>query len=210
MNKKIILIIVAIVVIVLIGWAIFAATNHGSAPQAQQQPAQAGANNQAQSGQPTAASANLYTSSADGFSVNFPSTPQITKTTFDSPISGSIPVTKYLAQSGSGSSTKYYAVDVYHYPQTYQFPDNYLTGAMDLFAMVVNKKYPGAKLTSSQSTQLSGNAAMAGTIAITIAGKQSENYLVITTKNHNTYGVGTYGTDQSDYNSFVNSFTFTQ
>jgi uncharacterized protein YxeA len=205
MNKKVIAIVVVIVVVILIAWAIFATMNHGGGAQTQSQPAQAGSN-----GQSAAVPANLYTSSVDGFSVNFSGTPQVTKTTFNSPTAGSIPVTKYMAESGSGSSTKYYAVDVYHYPQSYQFPSGYLTGAMDIYAMAASAKYPGAKLTSSQSTQFLGSAAMAGTITITIDGQQSENYVLITTKGQNTYGIGTYGMDQSDYNAFVNSFTFTQ
>jgi len=215
MNKKTIVILVVIVVVVLVGWAIFAAVNPGGAPQTPQQAqpmqqAQANPNSQPQPTQPASAPAGLYTSSEDGFSVNFSGTPQVTKSTFTSPSAGPIPLTKYIVQSGSGSSAKYYVVYVYHYPQTYQFPAGYLTGAMDLFAMAVSAKYPGAKLTSQQPTQLLGNAAVAGTITVSTAGQQSEDYLLITTKNQNTYGIGTYGVDQSGYNAFVNSFTFTQ
>jgi hypothetical protein len=198
MSKKNIWIIVVVVVVILIVWAVFAVMDHGS-----------GAPTQPQQGQSTAP-ANLYTSSADGFSANFSGTPQVAKTTFNSPTAGSIPVTKYMAESGSGSSTKYYAVDVYHYPQSYQFPSGYLTGAMDIYAMAVNSKYPGAKLTSAQPTQFLGNAAMQSTITVTIDGQQSENYVLITTKGQNMYGIGTYGMDQSDYNAFVHSFTFIQ
>jgi len=215
MNKKIITVIAVIVVVVLVGWAIFAVGYHGGASQTQSQPPAAQNNPSAQSQpeQPTAAvtpAAGLYASSADGFSVNFPTTPQVIKSTFNSPSAGSVPVTKYIAQSGSGASAKYYVIYVYHYPSSYQFPAGYLTGAMDLFAMAVSAKYPTAKLTSQQPTQLLGNAAEAGTITVTAGGQQSENYLVITTKNHNTYGIGTYGMSQSDYNAFVSSFTFTQ
>jgi len=199
MNKKIITIVVVIVVVILIAWAIFATMNHGGGVQTQMQPAQS-----------AATSTSLYMSSADGFSVNFSGNPQVTTTTFNSPTAGSIPVTKYIMASGSGLNTKYYSVDVYHYPQSYRFPSGYLTGAMDVYAMAVKAKYPGAKLTSSQSTQFLGSAAMAGTITVTIDGQPSENYVLITTKGQNTYGIGTYGMDQSDYHAFVNSFTFAQ
>jgi VCBS repeat-containing protein len=209
MNKKIIISIVVVVVVVLIGWAILAAGNHGNVPQAQTQaqPAQAGTNNPAPAGQPVVGS---YTSSADGFSVNFTETPQVTKTTFTSPTAGTIPLTKYVVTSGSGASEQYYAIDVYHYPQTYQFPSGYLTGALGIFAIAVNAKYPGAKLTSSQTTQLLGNPAIQGTFTVTTSGQQSQDYVTITTKGQNTYGIGTYGVSQSDYNAFVNSFMFAQ
>jgi len=199
MNKKYIWIIIVIIVVVLIAWAILATMDRGGSAQTQSQQSQSAAI-------PT----NFYTSSADGFSVNFSGTPQVTKTTFNSPTAGSIPATKYMMASGSGSSTKYYAVDVYHYPQSYRFPSGYLTGAMDVYTMAVKAKYPGAKLTSSQPTQFLGGAAMAGTITVMIDGQPSENYVLIATKGQNTYGIGTYGMDQSDYNAFVNSFTFTQ
>jgi hypothetical protein len=81
---------------------------------------------------------------------------------------------------------------------------------MDIFAMAVSAKYPGAKLTSSQQTELLGNAAIAGTFTVSSAGQQSDDYVTITTKGQDTYGIGTYGVSQSDYNAFVNSFTFTQ
>lgn len=209
MNKKIVVSIVVIIVVVLIGWAIFAASNHSAAtqPSSQSQPAQAGTNNPAPAAQPVAGS---YTSSADGFSVNFAGPPQVTKTTFTSPTAGAIPLTKYVVTSGSGASEQYYAIDVYHYPASYQFPSGYLTGALDIFAMAVSAKYPGAKLTSSQTTQLLGNPAIQGTFTVTTSGKQSQDYVTITTKGRNTYGIGTYGISQSDYNAFVNSFMFAQ
>jgi hypothetical protein len=205
MNKKNIWISAVIILVILIAWATFATMNHHSSAPMQTQSAQTGSN-----GQSVTAPTNLYTSSVDGFSVNFSGPPQVTKTTFNSPTAGPIPVTKYMVESGSGLGTKYDVVDVYHYPQSYQFPTGYLTGAMNIYTMAVRAKYPNAKLTNSQSTQFLGNAAMAGTITITIDGQQSENYVLITTKGQNTYGIGTYGMNQSDYNTFVNSFTFTQ
>ncbi len=213
MNKKTTIIVVIIVIVVLIGLAFFMFGGHGSAPQTQ--PSQAGGNTQppAAPAAPTAspAATGLYTSPDDGFAVNFSgTTPQVTKSTFNSPTAGPIPLTKYIVQTGTGLSTQYYVIYVYHYPQTYQFPTGYLTGAMNLFAAAVSAKYPGAKLTSQEQTQLLGAPAVAGTITVQISGQSFDNYLVITTKNQNTYGIGTYGLSQSDYNAFVNSFTFTQ
>ena len=211
MNKKNTIIIVVIVVVVLIVGAIFAFGNHGSAPQAQPQAAQAGPSVPAQSGQPASVpAAGLYTSSEDGFSVNFSGTPLVEKTTFNSPTAGSIPLTKYIAQSRSGSSAKYYVLYVYHYPQSYQFPNGYLAGAMQLFAAAVNMEYPGTKLVSQTPTQFLGISAMTGELTVPIGGIQTSGYLLITTKGQNTYGMGTYGASQGDYNAFANSFTFTK
>jgi flagellar basal body-associated protein FliL len=216
MNKKTIIAIAVAVVVVLVVVVVFAMGNHGSAPQgqyqpqAQSQPIQAAPNNQAQAGQPAAAPAGNYVSSDDGFSANFSGTPVVTKTQFNSLTAGYIPLTEYRVQSGSGSSTKYFAVSVYHYPQTYQFPSGYLTAAMQVFAMGVGAKYPGAKLASQTPTQLLGAPAVSGVITVPIFGKQGDVYLTITTKGQNTYGIGTYGMDQASYNAFVNSFTFTQ
>lgn len=216
MNKKTMIIVAVVVVVVLAVVAFFAMGNHGtSAPQAQspsqQQPAQTGTNNQAQPMQPAAAApAGSYTSSADGFSADFQGTPDVTKSTFNSLTAGSIPLTKYIAQSGSGSSAKYYVLNVYHYPQSYQFPGNYLTGALQLFAIAVAAKYPGAKLTSQTPTQFQGNAAMAGVLSVPIGGVQTTGYVLITVRGQNTYGMGTYNASEDDYNTFVNSFAFTQ
>jgi hypothetical protein len=142
--------------------------------------------------------------------VNFSGAPQVTKSTFNSPTAGPIPVTKYIAQSGSGSNAKYYVIDVYHYSKSYQFPSNYLSDALRLFVFAVNMKYPGVKLASQAPTQFLGGPAITGVLTVPIGGSQEPGYLLITTKNQNTYGMGTYGVDQNGYNAFVNSFTFSQ
>lgn len=212
MNKKTIITIAVVVVVVLVAVAVFALGNHGGAPQSQTQspsqsaqPAQTGSNSQTAS-----APTGLYTSSDDGFSVNFSGTPSVNKSLFNSLTAGSIPLTEYRVQSGNGSSTKYYEVNVYHYPQSYQFPSGYLSAATQIFAMAVGAKYPGAKLASQTPTQFLGNPAMSGTITVPVFGNQGFVYLLITVKGQNTYGIGTYGMDQNAYNAFVNSFTFTQ
>ncbi|MGB7957869.1 MAG: hypothetical protein WCF77_03465 [Minisyncoccia bacterium] len=215
MNKKNTIIIVVIIAVVLVVAAVFALGNHANAPQAapqaQSQAAQAGPSGQAQQpGQPASVPAGFYTSSEDGFSVNFSGTPLVSKTTFNSPTAGSIPLTKYIAQAGSGSSAKYYVIYVYHYPQSYQFPNSYLSDALRLFAAAVNMKYPGTRLVSQTPTQFLNVSAMAGALTVPIGGAQTPGYLLITTKGQNTYGMGTYGASQSDYNAFVNSFTFTK
>jgi len=211
MNKKTTITIVVIVVVVLIVAAVLAMGNRGGAPQAQLPPAQTGSNGQtAQPMQPTSAPAGLYTSSDDGFSANFSGTPKVTKTQFNSLTAGNIPVTEYRMQSGSGSSTKYYAVSVYHYPASYQFPSGYLAAAMKVFAMGVSAKYPGAKLASQTPTQLQGNPAVSGVITVPVSMSKESGYLIITVKGQNTYGIGTYGVDQDSFNAFVNSFVFTQ
>ena len=214
MNKKTIITIVIVVLVIAVAAVIMVAGNHGAQPQTQSQlqSAQTGTNNQTQPGQSQSAApaGGLYTSAADGFSANFSGTPEATKTTFNSPLAGPIPLTKYIAQSGNGASAKYYVIYVYHYPPSYQFPSYYLTAAMQVFATEIGMKYPGAKLASQTPTQLLGGSAVSGVITLPVKGNQENAYLVITTKNQNTYGIGTYNADQSDYNAFVNSFTFTQ
>lgn len=205
MNKKTIITIVVVVVVVLAAVAVFALGNHGVAPQTQ--PAQTGPNAQVQASAPATG---LYTSPDDGFSVNFSGTPQVMKSQFNSLTAGNIPLTEYRVQAGNGSSTKYYEVNVYHYPQSYQFPSGYLNAAIQLFAMAVNAKYPGSKLVGQTPTQFLGNPAISGTISVPLFGNKGFVYLLITVKNQNTYGIGTYGMDQNAYNAFVNSFTFTQ
>ena len=201
MNKNTIITIVVIVVIVVIAAAVLLMGNHGTPAQ------QAAVNNPAgqQAPAPTP-----YAASADGFSVTFPSAPQVTSSIFQSPSAGSMPLTKYEEISMNGISPAYYAVYVYHYPATYKFPANYLSGAVQVFAKAVNEKYPGARLANETSSQLSGNPAMMGIINLPAATGGAKAYATVSVKNGNTYFVGSYGVPQSDYTTFVNSFSFTQ
>ena len=230
MNKQTTVITVVIVIIVLVVAAVFIFGNHNAAPQAQapsQPPSQTqaqpektpiGLNAQKQPSQPSqptpapvpAPTAGSYVSPDDGFSANFSGTPTISKTQFNSLTAGSIPLTQYKVQSGSGSSTKYSAISVYHYPKSYVFPSGYLNAAIQIFAMGIAAKYPGTKLTSASPAEFAGNPAISGVITVPVSGKQETAYLIITTKGQNTYGIGTYGMDQASYTAFVNSFTFTQ
>jgi hypothetical protein len=218
MNKR--TIIIAIIVILIVIAVIVAATtgNHSSSPTTvgsnnvqTQQPTGNGqptaTNPQSSSTAPASAS---YTSTKDGFSVNFPGIPQVTNTIFNSPSSGAIPLTQYKDIS---TGNAYYAVYVYHYPTNYQFSSTYLSLALKAFAAVVNIKYPGSVITSQASSQFLGNSAISAAISVKVtSGKTAttDNYILITTKGHNTYIIGTYGMTQDDYNKFQSSFAFTQ
>lgn len=198
MNKNTWIAVAVIVVVIIIGF--FAFGQKASAPQVQRSAPATTTGGQTETGVPS------YMSADDNFSVNFPVTPQMTKTTFKSPTAGSIPRTEYVAQSSSG----YYITSVYHYPKTYQFSSGYLAGALQLFMSAVNAKYPGAKLVSQSPAQFLGNPAITATISVTIAGEPATGYLLVATKNQNTYGIGTYDVNQTDYDAFINSFSFTQ
>jgi hypothetical protein len=201
MNKNTIIAVV-VIVIVVVGIAIFALGDHGTSPtQSQTQTATTTTTQTAQ------ASTGSYTSSADGFSVNFPSTPEVSQTSFTSPSAGTIPLTKYTSQAATGAN---YVIYVYHYPGSYTFSSSYLSDAMQLFVSEVNTKYPGTKVQSQTQTEFLGNAAVSAVLSVPISGSNVTGYVLITTKDQNTYGFGTYGADQDAYNAFVNSFAYTQ
>jgi len=197
-SKGWIIAIVVIVAIVIIVIAVVAAEHHGA-----QSPT-------AQNGTSQTPSRGSYTSSADGFSVNFPETPQITTTTFNSMTAGSLPLTIYKATSTGGSAGAYYAAMVYHYPADYQFPDNYLTGALQVFGMAVNARHPGTAIASQTTIQFLGAPAISALVTVPIGNVATNDYVLITTKGKNTYILDTYGLPQSDHDSFVNSFSFAQ
>jgi hypothetical protein len=214
MNTKTRVIVGVVVAVVAIVAAVLLFGHRNSAPAVESPTAQAtqSGNDQSQASptpSPTAV-AGPYTSVADKFSADFKGTPSVNTATFNFPSAGRVARTEYLAQSGTGSDAKAYVVSVYHYPATYVFTNSYLSSALQLFVSAVNMKYPGSKLTDQKQTQFLGNAAVSGTISVTIGGAQSHGYVLITTKGHNLYGIGTYGLDQSGYDAFVKSFTFSQ
>ena len=49
---------------------------------------------------------------------------------------------------------------VFHYPATYQFPSNYLTGALQMFGMIINAKYPGTTVAAQPQSQFLGGTAI--------------------------------------------------
>ena len=192
MHKKTLIILIAVVVVILIGVAVFVVGDHGGVAQPQAAPSSAGS----------------YVSPSDGFSVNFSGAPEVSNTMFNSPTAGPIPLTTYKLQSGSGTSTEYSVIYVYHYPQGYQFSSGYLSGAMHLFAAAVSMKYPGASLTNPEATQFLGDPAMSGAITVPVGGNQEVAYLIMTTKGQDLYVIGTYGMSQADYDAFLSSFSF--
>jgi uncharacterized protein YdeI (BOF family) len=207
MNKKTIVVVIVIVVIVVVA-AVIAALggNHGApAPTAQNG---GGQNQQAQQNVQQAPA--LYTSSADGFSVGFPGTPTIASKTVKSPSAGSISENDYTFISSSAGKGVLYMIIVFHYPTTYQFSSSYLASALQMFTAIINAKYPGTQVTPQPQSQFLGNAAISGSVTVPFMGTPTPGNVLITTKNHDTYVVSAYGLSQSDYNTFLSSFSFTQ
>jgi hypothetical protein len=223
-KKTVIALIVIIVVLVLI---IILATGKNKA----QAPTTTGSNNQTV--QPLAKSQKApsvslttidvpapvtpYTSTTDGFTVNFAKAPKVSSTRFNSFSSGMIPVTDYKEQFAKDSETAYYQVSVYHYPTTYQFPDGIQSTALQAVAMIASARYPGSKIDNQSSTTLLGNPAIAAlvTVPMNVDPKNpttkvpTGDYVLITTKGHNIYIITVYGMVQSNYDAFLNSFKFT-
>lgn len=189
--------IVVVVVIVLVVVIAVSARNGAQPPTAQ-------------SGSAQAPSRGSYTSSADGFSVNFPGPPQVVTTTFNSMTAGSLPLTTYKATAPGSSTAAYYAVMVYHYPASYRFPDNYLAGALQVFGMAVNVKHPGTAIATQTPTQLEGQPALSALVTVPINGVNTDDYVMITTKGQDTYILDEYGLPESDFTSFIGSFSFAQ
>ena len=210
MDKKTIVTIVVIAVVVVI-IAVFALMNHGT-PQTQSpsQSAQTGANGQTQTGQPAPVPTGPYTSPDDGFSVNLPGTPEVNTKTIKSPSAGSISETDYTFVSSTNGKGILYMIVVFHYPATYQFSSNYLTGALQMYNTIINAKYPGTKLTPQPQSQFLGNSAISASVVVPFMGTPTPGNVLITTKNHNTYVVSAYGLSQGDYTAFQDSFMFTQ
>lgn len=197
-NNKRMIVIVAVIVLVIaaIIITVVAFGNHAAAP----------TQNSATTGATTTPSAS-YTSPSDNFAVNFPGSPVVTNTTFDSPTAGTIPMTEYKKSASGGTANAYDAIFVYHYPASYTFTSDYLTGALTEFSAAVSAKYPGAMIMNQAATQFLGASALSATIMIP---NGDDTYLLITTKGQSSYIVATYGLSQSDFNSFVGSFAFTQ
>jgi hypothetical protein len=227
MNKKNIIIFVLIAIVLIL--VVVMLVNNGSAPKSQQLPPQAVLNNQAPTqapvapsnqaqptqtpqptqppAAPTQAPSSAYASSADGFSVKFPGIPQVSKIAYKSLSAGSIPLTKYIVESGSGASAKYYMIYVYHYPKDYKFSATYLADSLRLFAAAMAVKYPGTKLVSQAPSEFQGGSAISGVLS---GPDQEPGQLLITVKNQNTYAIGAYGANQEAFKAFENSFAFTQ
>jgi hypothetical protein len=204
MNKKTVITIVVVVVVIVI-IAVLVSGNHGASSTAN---APSGGSQTQQTQQPAASPA--YTSSADGFTVGFPGTPTVGNKTFQSPTAGSVSETDYTFISSANGKGILYMVMVIHYPATYRFSSDYLTGALQMFSKIIDAKYPGATVVSQGQSQFLGGAAISGSVVVPFMGAPTPGNVLITTKNQNTYVVSAYGLSQSDYNTFLNSFSFSQ
>lgn len=204
MNKKLIAWTVAGIVVVIIIAVL--ALGHGASPQNQQ----AVTTNQIPAATTTftatSSAASVYTSTADAFSAQFPGgTPIATTLTYDSPTAGTIPLIEYKMASAD-SVNAYYGVYVYHYPANYKFASDYLSGALTSFDDDINAKYPGTTITSKMQTQFLGSDALSATMTL----PDGTEYALVTTHGQNAYIIASYGVLQSEYNAFLNSFSFTQ
>jgi hypothetical protein len=155
-----------------------------------------------------------YKSTNDNFSINFPSSPKVTTSTFNSPTAGEIPLTTYREQDASGSENIYYTVYVYHYPSSYQFASDYLNVALEAYATALSDDYPGSSLSTQKSTTVLGNTAIYGLLTVPLKSStdnsttNTPDYVTITIKNKNVYEISSYGIPQRPYNSFVSSFRY--
>ena len=155
-----------------------------------------------------------YTSTADNFTINFPNAPKISKSIFPSSSARAIPVTRYRQVFSSGGQDAYYTLDVYHYPITYKFSSDYLGTALINFVKLVNIEFPGTTIISQQSTQFLGQSAVTASLLVPLKINgtivNTGGSLLITVNGQNTYGLGTYGMSQDNYNAFISSFKFTK
>lgn len=156
-----------------------------------------------------------YISAKDNFSINFPGTPTVTNSYLPSQTIGPILQTVYREEYSNNGQYAFYTVYVFHYPQSYQFSSDYLSSALQIFNGIVSMGYPGSTITSQQNTQFLGNPALTAQLTIPFKAKGASSTvntgdsLLITTNNHNTYAISAYGMVQSNYDTFVNSFKFT-
>jgi hypothetical protein len=157
-----------------------------------------------------------YEDSSNGFSIDFPTTPNIITSTYQSPTAGSVPIKEYRQQYSSGNEYAYYTVFVYNYPASYQFPADFLDGALQNFTKVIASSFAGTSVSSKQSTELLGQPALAALITVPIklsttstSKVNTSEELVMTTKNQNLYIISSYGMSSNDYSDFINSFKFT-
>jgi hypothetical protein len=206
-NKNTIIGVVVVVLLIVIVAVVVLMGNHDT-------PVQSGNTNsqttQPVNGQQTAPATASYTATADGFSVNFPGTPNVESNAINSPTAGSISETDYTFVSSANGKGILYMIIVFHYPTTYQFSSNYLTGALQMFNTVINTRYPGTKVSAEPASQFLGSSAISASVTVPFMGTPTPGNVLITTKNHNTYIVSAYGLSQDDYNTFLNSFTFTK
>lgn len=156
---------------------------------------------------PVAAPSALFTSSTDGFSVDFPGHPEQTASDYTSPLTGKkIPETEYKQSFTNGSGTTYYSVKVYGYAAALA-PSIYLKEVLKEYAASAAAKYSGATMSDPQSTTVQGKAALSAVIAIPSHG---QNYVVATENGGKTYIIGTYGISEDNYTAFIHSFSFAQ
>jgi hypothetical protein len=161
--------------------------------------------------------AKAYTSTEDGFTVNYSVAPKIRNSSFRTSAAGLVPFTEYREKFSSGTEYAWYTVNVLHYPSSYKFADDFLSTALKAFIGVVNLEYPGTTITDQQPIQFLGNAALSGLLTVPVkldpnstSTTNTGDYFLVTIKNHNVYIIDTYGMNKNNYNAFVISFKFEQ
>lgn len=150
-------------------------------------------------------SARAYTSTQYGFSVNFPGNPTATDSNVE--VQGvSVPTTSYERDNNNGNTIFYVTVD--SYPSQFDMSDKNarLEGALN--GEVENVK--GATLVSSSYGTLAGYTSITGHASVSDSGQTFDMYSTSLLKGNTLYNIMTVGASEQDFNSFTNSFQFTQ
>lgn len=146
-----------------------------------------------------------YTSTQYGFSINFPGNPTATDNSIQ--VQGvSVPTTTYERDNNNGNTD--FLVSVDNYPSQFDMSDTNarLEGALN--GEVENTK--GATLVTSSYGTLAGQTSITGHISVDTSGQTFDMYDTSLLKGNTLYNIVTIGATEQDFNSFANSFQFTQ
>ena len=150
-------------------------------------------------------STRVYTSTQDGFSINFPGNPTATDSTVQ--VQGvSVPTTTYERDNNNGNTD--FIVSVDKYPASFDESDvnARLEGALN--GEIQNVK--GATLVSSNFGTLAGYTSITGHARVSESGQTYDLFSTDLLKGNTLYQIITVGASETDFNSFTTSFQFTQ
>jgi hypothetical protein len=152
-----------------------------------------------------------FTSTAFGFKISFPGYPTVNNETQQ--IDGySIPLTVYQRSNDSNSTYLAAAYDLSSLPDLSGDPNSVLEGALNGDVETVAKAdgITTASITSSSFNQFSGLPGIQATVNIKANdGTDYTGYFQIFLKANKMFAIETVGISQSDFNTFVQSFSFT-
>jgi len=151
----------------------------------------------------TSTSWRTYTSTQDGFSIQFPGNPTPSNSSIS--VQGvSVPYDSYERDNNSS----YWAVEVFKYTSQFDMSDvnARLEGALN--GSVENTK--GATLTSSSYTRMAGHTAITGLLSVSQSNQTINEYITDFLNGNTMYSFIGSGATQSNFNQFTGSFQFTQ